>query len=623
MLDVTLDFETAFATDYSLKKMTTIEYVTDPRFTAFGASIAINKERSRWYSAKDLTAVLRELVPGNRLICHNTEFDGFILHYHYDLYPAIYADTLSMSRALSYQTSHSLEALCLLLWPNDPTRRKGTELQSVKGLYELTPEQEAVLAGYCDNDVELTRDAFYEMEAYFPDIELDTIDTTIRMMCAPKMVLDIDMVRQHKEAMQAEQNRLIRASGVAKTTLSSNKKFAEYLQAQGIEPPLKISKTTGNPTWALAKDDLEFHALRRDYQELEPVWQGRIAAKSTSELTRADRFLDVAERCNGLLPAPLHYWGAHTGRWSGGGKMNMQNLPRGSLLRKALTCPDDYVYIVFDLAQIEARTLAWWAGQDDLVQQFATRDDGYRIFASELYGRRVARKATAINAAGEEYHPDEIEGHVGKVCVLGLGYQMGAPKFVNTLAKGALGGPPVFFTDEEGHRIVHTYRRKNHRISALWGDAQRAIHDMAVEGTDYEWGPFRVQTGRLILPHGLALNYPNLQLVEHPDARDQFTYWNGKYNTNLYGGKFVENGNQALAGCVIKYHMHLIKQQFLTEAYDAQIVMQVHDELGALVHKDHADDCYEIMDKTMHTAPPYAVGLPVACEGKMAPFYCK
>jgi DNA polymerase I-like protein with 3'-5' exonuclease and polymerase domains len=90
----------------------------------------------------------------------------------------------------------------------------------------------------------------------------------------------------------------------------------------------------------------------------------RLGVKSTIEETRTERFISIADR--GLLPIPLRYYAAHTGRWGGDDKINMQNLPRGSQLKKAMRAPEGYVFIDCDLSQIEARTLAWLAQQNRL-----------------------------------------------------------------------------------------------------------------------------------------------------------------------------------------------------------------------------------------------------------------
>jgi DNA polymerase I-like protein with 3'-5' exonuclease and polymerase domains len=124
--------------------------------------------------------------------------------------------------------------------------------------------------------------------------------------------------------------------------------------------------------YAFGKTDYEFKALlEHEDPRVQAVVSARLGIKSTLEETRTISFLGIADR--GALPIMLNYYGAHTGRASGGDKMNLQNLPRGGTLRKSIKAPEGHVVIAVDSAQIEARVVAWLAGQDDLVEDFRKR----------------------------------------------------------------------------------------------------------------------------------------------------------------------------------------------------------------------------------------------------------
>ena len=158
-----------------------------------------------------------------------------------------------------------------------------------------------------------------------------------------------------------------------KTKLTSNPQFAELLREYGIEPPTKISPTTGKETYAFAKSDEDFKKLQEhENPEIQAIVAARLGVRSTIEETRTQRFINIGNR--GTLPIPLRYYAAHTGRWGGSDKINMQNLPRGSQLKKAMCAPDGYKFVDCDLSQIEARTLAWLAEEDDLVEAFDRGD---------------------------------------------------------------------------------------------------------------------------------------------------------------------------------------------------------------------------------------------------------
>ena len=157
--------------------------------------------------------------------------------------------------------------------------------------------------------------------------------------------------------------------------LASNPQFAEVLRSFGVEPPMKTSLTTGKETYALAKNDEGFIELSEHGNPVvQQLCSVRLGTKSTIEESRVERFIGIGARNKGLLPIPLKYYGAHTGRWSGLDSVNLQTLPSRDKAKKALKnsimAPPGHYIINCDSSQIEARVLAWWAGQDDVVEQF-------------------------------------------------------------------------------------------------------------------------------------------------------------------------------------------------------------------------------------------------------------
>lgn len=328
---VTLDFETFYDKGYSLSAMNTFTYVADERFSIHGVGIKIDDQPTRWFN--DTIAALAHIDECNTdslpiaLLCHNTGFDGYILHHFFDWHPDLYLDTMSMSRGMFPVSSASLEKLAERLWPNDPRMRKGKELVQFKG---VTTEQLyanatmlQTMIGYCNQDVDLTHAAFLRMEPHYPDDELRLIELHMRMKCEPVMGIDVPRVQRCLDAAVTERNALIAASGYAESTLSSNAKFERLIATLGIPVPMKDSPTATNDDGtpkqiaALGKSDEGFQELRRDYPEHEAMWRARIAAKSVGEITRAERFILTAEQCDGLMPGCLNYFAAHTGR-SGG-----------------------------------------------------------------------------------------------------------------------------------------------------------------------------------------------------------------------------------------------------------------------------------------------------------------
>jgi hypothetical protein len=197
-------------------------------------------------------------------------------------------------------------------------------------------------------------------------------------------------LESHLSDVQERKHKLLEQAGADKKTLMSNPQFADLLRGLGVEPPTKISPANGKTTWAFAKTDEAFKALQEHADDrVQSLVAARLGTKSTLEETRTQRFIDISKR--GLLPVPIRYYAAHTGRFGGDDKINLQNLPsRGAnanKLKQSVIAPQGYTIIDADSAQIEARVLAWLAGQENLVQGFANQEDVYKKMASAIYGK--------------------------------------------------------------------------------------------------------------------------------------------------------------------------------------------------------------------------------------------
>ena len=396
---VTIDFETRWdSKEYTLSKLTTEEYIRDPRFKAFGACLHEygSEEDIKWYNGDDLREALAQYDwTKTAILAHNAQFDVAILEWKYDCHPAFILDTLSMARALrGVESGNSLAKLAadFRLPP------KGRAVHDTNGLQEITPEIEAELAAYCAHDVELCEAIFERLSVNYPAKELRLIDMTLRMYTRPMLLLDGGMLINAISQESSYRTELLERLNVKEEDLASNPKFASLLESVGVEPPHKLSKTTGKQTLALAKTDALFQAILNG--ENEPaalLCEARLKVKSTSERTRAQRFSDISRR--GALPVPLSYYGAATGRWtaSKGSAINMQNLKRGSFLRRAIMAPEGYQLVVGDLSQIEPRVLAWLADYQDMLDIFRSGADPYAQFGAQMF---------RIPGMTKESHPD-------------------------------------------------------------------------------------------------------------------------------------------------------------------------------------------------------------------------
>lgn len=615
---VTIDFETYYDRDYSLSKITTEAYVRSNQFEVIGVGVKVNDGPVDTYSGDNPGKFLRSLDYSDKaILCHNTVFDGAILSWKFGIKPRLWLDTLSMARPLHQATvGGSLKALA----QHYGLGQKGEEVIAALGKRraDFSPAELAAYMRYCANDIELTYQLFKKLRKGFPVEELRVIDSTLRMYTEPTVTLDEDKLAAHLTVVQAEKQALLDSlGGKGKEYLMSNDKFAKLLRRRGVEPPTKTSGTTGLETYAFAKTDLPFLALQEHH---DPVVQTLVAArlglKSTLEETRTKAMLGVADR--GRLPIMLNYYGAHTGRFSGGDKLNLQNLPRGGVLRSALRAPEGHKIISCDSSQIEARMVAYIAGQSDLVQWFREGRDVYSEFASGFYGRKITKA-------------DKLERHVGKAAILGLGYGMSAAKFDLTLKRGK---PPVTIPEEEVDRLVRTYRTSYHQIVKLWGECGYALSSM-VQGRKGRIGNvLTYDSDGIILPNGMRIRYHGLTCNDR-----QFTYIQdrrmfdramkarldgGKVDTGkgqipgqsrLYGAMVVENVTQALARIVVAEQMLKIRDA------GYHVAFQVHDENVCIVPEDQAEQAEKDIVAIMSTAPAWAPDLPVACEAGTADNY--
>ncbi len=641
---VVLDFETAWSrAEYTLSKMTTEEYVRDPRFKAWGLCwkvvgtdeipVWVRGDRiGRWKSSIDWsrTAVL----------AHNAQFDVTILSWVYGIQPAFIFDTLSMGRALrGVEVGNSLATLAEAF----ELPPKGKAVHSTDGLLESIPfhiEQE--LADYCKHDTYLCEQIFLRLIEGYPTKELKLIDMTLKMYTRPLLQLDKEMLAQAIEEERTAREGLLAKLGMVEATLASNPQFAQALKALGVDPPTKISKTTGEETLALAKNDALFQALlNHENEDVALLCEARLKVKSTSERTRAQRFLDIADRGN--LPVPLSYYGAATGRWTAakGSAINMQNLKRGSFLRKAIMAPEGHVIVVGDLSQIEPRVLAWLADYDALLDIFRAGGDPYAQFGSQMF---------SIPGMTKDSHP--VERQSAKSALLGAGYQLGWASFAAQLLTGFLGAPPKRYSREEAKQlgvvgadvqkflswdenlkkmeeiphtctdlelaihclaakaIIDKYRTASAPVVDFWELMGQLIEHSLYKGKEYTHKCLTFRKGEIVLPSGMSVRYPDLRPDQDEKGRVQWSYADGKdgKRSKLYAGKVTNNVVQGTARCVMTDGMLRIGKRY-------PVCGTVHDEALCIAPESEADEAKDYLLACMTVQPSYMPGIPLAADG--------
>lgn len=630
-----LDFETHYSKEYTLKKLTPIEYVLDPRFETIMVSIK-RRGRDPIVLPRDKVQAFFDLLDPAKtiLVSHNALFDAVIVRFIYNFEPKMWVDTLGISRAC---LAHRLRSLSLASVAEFlKLGAKGGAVKNMIGMrYEdvIQTGNWQSYADYCANDSVLCEGIFDALvgTGLFPASELVVLDMVLRMALNPMFVINGTELHQHIQDIQTEKANLLANCGVSDPKeLMSNERFATLLRALGVDPPMKTSPTTGRDSYAFARSDQAFTDLE-EHEDLrvQALVSARMGHKSTIEETRCQRLYNISQlrwplpyvtsrgmgEYAALMPMPLRYAGAHTGRLSGDWKLNVQNFPsRSSInhLKRALTAPPGHTVMNTDSSQIEARIVAWLAMEVDLLNQFENKLDPYKIFAATVFGIDVSQVT-------------KEQRFLGKTAILGLGFGLGWLKFKAQVRVKSLeairysgSGSELILDDLESQRIVNTYRSTYSGVPKLWRALNDAIPVLAGAGGSFTIGPCTFVAGSILLPNGLSLHYHNLRYTD-----DGWVYEHGGRTKRLYGGALLENIVQALARIIVMDAALRIQRRTLP--YGVRLNLQVHDALCYVVPDHLVAFMGDIMDEEMSRRPAWAPDLPLASELQKGPSYgeCK
>lgn len=596
---ITLDFETYYSKEYGLKKYTTEEYIRDDQFETIGVAVKENDGETKWCTGSHET--IASFLAGysfdsSFVVGHNMRFDAAILSWRYDIRPLGLGDTMGMGQILHGLTqSVSLKNLS----EHYGIGEKGTEVLDALGKHRVDfhPNDLAQYGKYCINDVELTYKLFKLMLPHFTRTELKLIDLTIRMFTEPKLVLNKGLLLTHLAKVQKEKAELLANAGVEKDDLLSNPKFAELLRQFGVEPPMK--RSPANPekeTYAFAKTDEEFKALlEHEDPRVQILTAARLGNKSTIEESRTEQFIHIANR--GLLPVPLKYAGATVShRWSGVDGINLQNLPRSSELRRAITAPKGYKVVASDLSNIELRLAYWFAGSENKVNQIRQGVDLY--------------KQSAADITGVPY--DEVNKDlrfVFKVVNLSGIYGVGAAKMHSILKQGKAEKDL-----DDVKSIVAAYRASNPELVSAWyraGDMLSAVR----ANQSFSMGPNGIITSTesgMKKPNGMILGLPNLRKIKNADGNGESWAYD-----KLFGRSIIPeyiHPAKTFQRCIQSLARDIIGDQLVAIAKRYPVVLTVHDEIVCLAKEEEVEDCKAYMTQCMTTAPSWCADLPLACE---------
>lgn len=595
---IVVDFETHYSKDYSLSKMSTQQYVDDPRFEVIGVAVKVNREPTQWFTGTmaETQNWFRSFDWSNAIvIAHNAMFDATIMTWRFGIKPYLWADTLSMARAVhGTEVGGSLAKLATYYELGE----KGTEVINALGKRRQDMIDDGSLdayGDYCINDVDLTYALFKKLAPHFVADEIKLIDMTIRMHSEPHLMLDHDILEGHLETVRRKKDTLLERCGYDKSDLMSNPKFAELLRELGVQPPTKISITTGKETYAFAKsDDAMKQLLEHPEPDVQALVAARVGVKSTLEETRTERFLKMSEE-GGALPVPLKYYGAMTGRWAATDGTNLQNLPRGSTLKKAIVAPEGYQIVGADLSNIELRVGLYFAGQIDKLNLLARGTDLYKDFASAVF-----------NVPYDEV--DEDQRFIGKTSQLSLIYGTGAKKLRNAIKM--MSGRDI--GDAFANNVVQKYRQDYPMVKGSWYEGERVLQSI-LNHEYFEFGRnsdlvLKVHGNRGIeLPSGLFLRYPNLRQVLNAEGRTEWLYSSRAERVRIHGPKCFQNTIQALARCVMGESMVRIHKVF-------PVALTIHDAVYCVVPDDQVEAAKRLIVSELKREPLWAPGLPLDAE---------
>ena len=494
------------------------------------------------------------------------------------------------------------------------------------------PKSWVTFKEYCRMDVEVEREidnalAWYETTD--SERELYRVDQTIndRGVLVDLQLVDnaVKMDTVYKARINAEAQRI---TGLANPN-------------SAIQLKQWIGSRTGLELDTLRKADLPDIKAQTDDAEVHRVLQIRAEMAKTSNEKYKAMQLTV---CNdGRIRGLLQYLGTKTGRWAGR-LVQLQNLPQNhiedidfarnllkkgdaemmdicygnipdtlsQLIRTAFVAPEGKTFAVCDFSAIEARVLAWLAGEDWVLEVFRGHGKIYEATAAQMYGCCV-----------DEISKTDPRRQKGKIAVLALGYGGG------TGALAEMGGSKMGLSEKDMADIVRDWRKANPAIVKAWSTLESAAQQCVTSELDQKALGLvfhkRTEDGTMTitLPSGRMLCYRHMTLGKNRFGGTSLKFRGLNSQTKqygweeTYGGKLTENIVQAIARDCLAHTLLAL------DALAFDTVFHVHDEVVCEVPKENAAGWLKAIQEVFASVPAWADELPLKGAGYTTDYYLK
>lgn len=486
---------------------------------------------------------------------------------------------------------------------------------------------------YCRGDV-VTERAIRKKLEMFPEISAETKLYQLDQVINDRgVMIDLQMA---EAAIQID-------------TEQTNRLTSEFQEVTGLPNPnsltdLKkfIKEKTGRTVSGITKGNMEeLQSEFNDHHEILTALEIRQKLSKTS-ISKYKKMLEVTNidgRARGLLQ---FYGASNTGRWAGR-LIQVQNLPQNHIsdldtarkiiktgdldllemmydnpsdilsqcIRPAIIPTHGYKFAVADFSAIEARVIAWFAGESWRIDVFNSHGKIYEASAAQMFKVPI-----------ESIKKGDPLRQKGKIAELALGYQGGKGALVS------MGALKMGLSENELPELVNQWRNANPKIVKFWYDTEKAVIEAIENRTTvkitnnlkaiYKSGMLFIE-----LPSGRRLSFVKPRIMDHnmfPGKKkivfqgvDSKTYqWT---DSDTYGGKLVENIVQATARDCLAHSMLLL------EKAGYKIVMHVHDEV--IIEIENERDELENITEIMGQEIPWAKGLPLRADGYECSYYQK